>query len=198
LYRLSVDQLVPLERMGRKSAEKLVAAIEASKQRGLARVLAALAIRHGGTRVATVLAEHFGSIDALLAADKDELASVNEIGPVIAESVHNYLHGESGRTTIEALRAAGVRLQGETAAGPARRKLEGKTLVVTGTLSRYSRDEIERLIQRHGGRAASSVSRKTDYVVAGEKPGSKLDQARRLGIPVLDEAAFEALLADES
>ena len=198
LYRLTVEQLVPLERMGKRSAEKLVAAIEASKQRGLARLLAALAIRHVGARVAAVLAEHFGSIDAIVAAGKDELASINEIGPVIAESVHAYLHGEHGRETIAALRAAGVRMESDRPAAPRRRKLEGKTLVVTGTLSRYSREEVERLIQQHGGRAASSVSRKTDYVVAGEKPGSKLDQARRLGVPVLDEAAFEALLAGET
>lgn len=195
LYRLSAEQLTDLERMGKRSSEKLVAAIETSKQRGLARLLNALSIRHVGNRVANVLAENFPSIDELLAADVEELSEVNEIGPIIAQSVYDFLHCDFGRQTIEELRAAGVSMRSlntvkKTATGP----LAGKTLVVTGTLSKYGREEIEELITSLGGRAASSVSKKTDYVVAGEKAGSKLDKATKLGVPILTEAEFEQLI----
>jgi len=195
LYRLDAATLAGLERMGKKSSQNLVEAIEASKERGLARVLNALTIRHVGARVAAVLAEHFGSIDALAAASMDELAQINEIGPVIAQSVYDFLHSETGRRIIDDLRSVGVRMEAERPAGAATsRKLEGKTFVVTGTLQKYTRDEIHELIERHGGRAASSVSKNTDYLVAGEKAGSKLAKARQLGVAVLDEAGFEALL----
>jgi DNA ligase (NAD+) len=194
LYRLEEDQLADLERMGRKSAQNLLEGIEASRGRGLARLLAALAVRHVGIRVATVLADHFDSIDALMAADKEQLSAINEIGPVIAQSVYDFFHSDFGRKTIDDLRAAGVRMESAAPKKLAARKLEGKTLVVTGTLERYSRDEIERLIAEHGGRAASSISKKTDYVVAGEKAGSKLDKARQLGVKVLSEKEFERLL----
>ncbi|NLE37582.1 MAG: NAD-dependent DNA ligase LigA, partial [Pirellulaceae bacterium] len=195
LYRLSLDGLVGLERMGKKSAENLLAGIEASKTRGLARLLAALSIRHVGTRVASVLAGHFGSIDRLLAADVAELSQVNEIGPIIAQSVYDYLQSDFGRNTIEELRELGVAMSDDRAADEeASDVLAGKTLVVTGTLTRYSREEIEQLITRHGGRAASSVSKNTDYVVAGEKAGSKLEKAQKLGVAVLTEDQFENLL----
>ncbi|MCX7426116.1 MAG: NAD-dependent DNA ligase LigA [Planctomycetia bacterium] len=197
LYRLTLDQLAKLERMGKKSSENLLAAIEASKDRGLARVLAALSIRHVGTRVAGVLAERFGSIDALLAADAERISQTNEIGPIIAESVHGYLHGELGAKTIEDLRRLGVRMESTAPAVEVEQVFEGKTLVVTGTLSRYTREEIEELIARHGGRAASSVSKNTDYVVAGEKAGSKLGKAKELGVPVISEQQFEAMLTGE-
>jgi len=194
LYRLTHEQLVGLERMGEKSAANLLSGIEASKGRGLARLLAALAIRHVGTRVAAVLAEKFRTIDALSAAGVDELSRTPEIGPIIAQSIHDFFHAKYGRETLRDLRAMGVAM--EAAAAPAgRRTLEGKTIVVTGTLTKYSRDEIEEAITRHGGRAAASVSKNTDYVVAGEKAGSKLDKARSLGVPVLSEAEFEKLLA---
>jgi len=193
LYDLTVEQLTELERMGRKSSENLVAQIEASKNRGLARLLNALSIRHVGTRVATVLAEHFGSIDELVSVGVDELSEVNEIGPIIAASVHGYLHSPYGRETIASLRQRGVNMS-----APKRAKrggaLTGKTLVVTGTLEHYSRDEIQELIAQHGGRAASSVSKKTDYVVAGTEAGSKLDKAQALGIRILTEAEFEKML----
>jgi len=194
LYRLTAEQLVELERMGKKSAENLLANIEASKGRGLARLLGALSIRHVGTRVAAVLAAHFESIDALMAADVEQLSAINEIGPIIAQSVYDFFHSPFGRETIEDLRALGVNM---TSASPVRGTagpLEGKTVVVTGILERYSRNEINELIDRHGGRAASSVSSKTDYVVAGEKAGNKLKKARQLGVPVLTEKEFEELL----
>jgi DNA ligase (NAD+) len=197
LYRLRPEQLMGLERMGQKSSENLLAGIEASKGRGLARLLNALAIRHVGTRVAAVLAEEFRSMDALRAAGVEELSRVNEIGPVIAQSVYDWLHSDFGRETIEDLQQIGVSMH-QVAAPRAARTLEGKTLVVTGTLQRYTRDEIEELIARHGGRAASSVSKKTDFVVAGSEAGSKLAKARELGVRVLTEDEFERLLRGET
>ncbi len=198
LYRLTADKLTSLERMGKRSSEKLLAQIEASKERGLARLLNALSIPHVGPRVAHVLAEEFQNIDALLAADVETLSQTHEIGPIIAQSVYDYLHSDFGLETINDLRSLGVLLEmpQSAAKGAASNKLEGKTLVVTGTLSKYSRDEIHALIEAHGGRASSSVSSKTDYVVAGEKAGSKLDKAQKLGITVLTEDEFEQLLAE--
>lgn len=196
LYRLKIEQLTDLERMGRKSSENLVAGIEASKGRGLARLLNALAIRHVGARTATLLAQRFRTMDALQAASIDELSRVNEIGPVIVRSVYEFLQSDFGRETTADLKRIGVAT--EQAAEPlAARTLEGKTLVVTGTLHRYKRDEIEEAITRHGGRAASSVSKKTDYVVAGAEAGSKLDKAKQLGIRVLSEDEFDQLLRGE-
>lgn len=197
LYRLTAEQLVHLERMGKKSTENLLRNVAESKERGLARLLTALAIRHVGARVATVLAEHFGSMDRLCKASVEELSRVPEIGPIIAQSVYDYLHSDYGQRTVEDLRALGIRMESE--APPAVSKaLEGKTVVVTGTLKNYSRAEIEALIARHGGRATSSVSKKTDFVLAGADPGSKLDKAKALGVRVLSEEEFEKLLAAAS
>jgi DNA ligase (NAD+) len=194
LYRLNLEDLIDLERMGRKSSENLLQGVVASKQRGLARLLGALSIRHVGTRVASVLAEHFGSIDALRAAGVEELSAVPEIGPIIAESVYEYLKSPFGTKTIDDLKLADVKMDSPRRAAPTRRALEGKTVVVTGALSRYTRDQIQELITQHGGRAASSVSKKTDYVVAGESAGSKLAKAQELEVPVLSEEQFEELL----
>ncbi|MFN9606190.1 MAG: NAD-dependent DNA ligase LigA, partial [Planctomycetota bacterium] len=178
LYALKIEQLMSLERMGKKSAENLLQGIEASKERGLSRVLNAISIRHVGQRVAQILARRFGSADRLLAAQQDELANVDEIGPIIAKSVYDFCQSEEGGQVFEQLRKAGVLLQTTDddqvdAQGP----LANKTVVVTGTLQGFSRDEIENLIERMGGRASGSVSRITDYVVAGEAAGSKLDKA---------------------
>jgi len=195
LYGLTLEQLAGLERMGQKSSEKLLAGIEASKSRGLARLLNALAIRHVGARLAAVLAENFGSIDALAAVSEEELSEVNEVGPVIAKSVYEYLHGDYGRDTIAELKRQGVNMEAPiTVKKSASGVLAGKTLVVTGTLARYARDEIEELIAQLGGRAASSVSKKTDYVVAGEKAGSKLEKAQALGVAVISEDEFDKLI----
>ena len=196
LYRLTDEQLLTLERMGKRSSEKLLAGIEASKTRGLARLLNALSIRHVGNSVARVLAESFGSMDGLRAASIDQLSDINEIGPIIAESAHSFLASEFGTATIDDLACLGVVMEAPQAGGDAEGSsvLEGKTLVVTGTLVKYKRDEIKELILQHGGRAASSVSSKTDYLVAGEKAGSKLAKAQSLGVTVLTEDEFEALL----
>ncbi len=182
--------------MGERSAEKLLAAIEASKSRGLARLLNALSIRHVGARVATVLAETFGSIEALVAATVEELSATPDIGPVIARAAHDFLHAEHGRQTIEALEKVGVLMTAPKKAKPAGGAIAGKTFVVTGALERYKRDEIEALIAERGGHAASSVSKKTNYLVAGAKAGSKLEKARSLGVAVLSEDEFAALLAE--
>ena len=193
LYRLTLDQLEHLERMGRRSSENVLAGIEASKGRGLARLLNALSIRHVGARVAVLLAEAFGSIEALRSAGVEQIRQTPEIGEIIAQSVFDYLHSDYGRKTIDDLARLGVSME-SASAGKKSRKLEGKTLVVTGTLTKYTREGINELIQEHGGHAASSVSKNTDYVVAGEKAGSKLAKARELGVPVLTEEEFEKLI----
>ncbi|MCH2183660.1 MAG: NAD-dependent DNA ligase LigA, partial [Mariniblastus sp.] len=195
LYRLTVEQLMALERMGKKSSENLIQAIESSKSRGLARLLNGLSIRHVGITVARVLADYFHDLDSLRNADKSELAEVDEVGDIIAESVIDFLTSDFGRETVDDLVALGLKIDGETAETVSLGdELNGKTFVVTGVLSRYTRDEIKQLIEQHGGKTSSSVSGKTDYLVAGEKAGSKLSKAESLGVQVLDERQFEDLL----
>jgi len=195
VFYLKLEDLLKLERMGEKSARKLLANIEKSKTTPLPLLLFGLGIRHVGFETAGLLADHFGSVDAIARASVDELASVPTIGPKTAESVYQYFHDEQNLAMIERLRAAGVRLE---ATGPAARggPLQGLTIVVTGTLSRWSRNEVESTIRRLGGAVGSSVTKKTDYVVAGENPGSKLAKAEQYGVPVLDEEAFVRLLRE--
>ena len=194
LYRLNLETLTDLERMGRKSSENLLEAIEASKARGLARLLNALSIRHVGSRVAAVLSEYFETMSKLQQASMDELSEVNEIGPVIAESVHAFLQSPFGHEAIEDLKSLGVKMSAPRAPRPQANEIAGKTFVITGTLEKYGREELEELITQLGGRAASSVSKNTDYLIAGAKAGSKLEKALALGIPVLDEQQLEAML----
>ncbi len=196
LYQLQLADLLKLERMGQKSAENLLAAIEASKTRGLERLLNALSIRHVGTRVATVLAVHYGTLERLLASDVEQLSEVEEVGPIIAQSVYDFLHSPTSLQTLNDLQAAGVASEAVTTveAPPEVGPLVGKTVVVTGTLARHTRDEMHALIARHGGRTSSSVSKKTDLLIAGEKAGSKLEKARQLGVQVLSEDELDALL----
>ena len=199
LYRLSVGDLVPLERMGKKSAENLVTAIAASQTRGLARVLNGLGIRHVGPRVATILTDRFGTIGRLMAATVDDLAAVDEIGPVIAATVHEWLASDDGREVIEGLTGVGVLLEAPQGTAPAADgPLVGKTLVVTGTLDGSSRDAAEAAIRAAGGRASASVSKKTDWLVAGRDAGSKLEKAKKLGVKIVDEIGFARLLAGET
>lgn len=196
LYALTLDKLMTLERMGKKSAENLLEGIEASKGRGLTRVLNAISVRHVGQRVAQILARRFGDIDNLIAADLETIGNTNEIGPVIAKSVYDFLESEMGFEIIRQLREAGVSLKtSDEDAVDMTGVFAGKTIVVTGSLSKYSRDEIERKIEQLGGRSASSVSKKTDFVVAGEAAGSKLEKAKTLGVRVLTEDEFDALIA---
>ena len=194
LYRLDVDSLEKLERMGKLSAQNLVTAIAASKSRGLAALLNALSIRHVGTRVAQVLAEQFPTMERLEEATREELNEIHEIGSTIAGSVHEFLHSDYGRETLADLRHVGVEMSALGEAGSRDGVLAGKVLVVTGTLRKYTREEIEQLIESAGGRATSSVSKKTNFVVAGENAGSKLTKARQLGVTILTEEEFERLL----
>jgi DNA ligase (NAD+) len=181
--------------MGKKSSENLVEAINDSKSRGLARLLNGLSIRHVGITVARVLAHHFHDLASLRNADKTALAEVDEVGDIIAESVVEFLRSDFGRHTVDDLVSLGLKVDEETTeAESLGDQLAGKTFVVTGTLSRYTRDEIKQLIIQHGGKASSSVSGKTDYLVAGEKAGSKLTKAESLGVTVLNEQQFDNLL----
>src|SRR5262249_15091620 len=180
-----------LERMGEKSAQKVIDAIQASRERGLDRLLAGLGIRHVGNRVAYVLASHFGSLGALQKASADELASVLEIGPVIALSVHDFFHDKAGQEVIRHLKEVGVDPKMERPPQPAGGlPLQGKTVVVTGTLQKFERKEIEDLIVKLGGKASGSVSKKTSFVIAGDAAGSKLSKAKELGVEVIDEHEF--------
>lgn len=195
LYALRLDPLMSLERMGKKSAENLLDGIQASKSRGLSRVLNAISIRHVGQRVAQVLARRFGTAARLLAAPQEELSQVDEIGPIIAKSVYDFCQSEDGRQIFEQLQNSGVLLETtEEDTVDDQGPLAGKTVVVTGTLKGFSRDEIEKLIERMGGHASGSVSKKTDYVIAGESAGSKLAKAQQLGIPVLSEDEFRKMV----
>jgi DNA ligase (NAD+) len=194
LYHLDVETLASLERLAIKSATNLYEAIQGSKGRGLARLLFALGIRFVGEHAASLLAQHYGRMEKLCATSAEEIAGIYGIGPRIAASVTEFLAQQENRRTIEHLQAVGVKMTEETAT--AREKLlTGKTLVLTGTLEGFSRDEAKVLITRLGGRITSTVSKKTNYVVVGTDPGSKYDDARRLGIPILDEAAFKKLIA---
>ncbi|MGL4514760.1 MAG: NAD-dependent DNA ligase LigA [Lacipirellulaceae bacterium] len=204
LYRLHTRraELVALERMANKKVDNLLAGIEASKARGLARALAGLGIRHVGSTVSRVLADHYRSIDALVAADEAGLTGFrvrggeSGVGPEIARSLVEFLHGERGRAVIDDLRREGVVMEApDDAQGELVGPLVGKTLVVTGTLTRYSRNGIEELIARLGGKATGSVSKGTDYLVVGEKAGSKLAKAEELGVRVLTEDEFDKLIA---
>jgi DNA ligase (NAD+) len=195
LYDLSAEQLVALPRMGEKSARNVLAAIESSNARGLARVLAALGIRYVGGQNAALLAGHFGSADALAAAPQAELEAVEGIGPQIAESVAFFFAQAQNRAAIERLRKVGVDLTAPLRPREAVGVLAGKTFVLTGTLPDLTREEATALIEAAGGKVASSVSKKTDYVVAGDEAGSKLAKAQSLGIAVIDEAALRGLLA---
>lgn len=195
VFYLTLENLLSLERIGEKSAGKLLDNIEKSKTTTLPLIVFGLGIRQVGFETAELLAGHFGSIEALAAASVEELASIPTIGPKTAESVFQYLHDEQNLAVIERMRQAGVRL---VAAAPAAREgpLLGMSVVVTGSLTRWSRNEVETLIKRLGGAIGSSVTKKTDFVVAGESPGSKLAKAEEYGIKVLDEAGFVSLLED--
>jgi len=200
LYALDVPTLAALERFAKKSATNLVEAIAHSRERGLARLLFGLGIRHVGERGAALLAARYGTITALAAASAEELARIHEIGPVIAESVYQFFANGENQHIIERLRAAGVRMEESisTDTGPTvPQVLSEKVFVLTGTLPHLPRHEAQALIIAAGGRVTASVTRKTDYVVAGTEPGSKYQQAERLGIPIVDEAGLYRLLQAE-
>jgi len=194
LYDLTEDTVAGLERMGKKSAANLIAGIEGSKGRPLSRVLNGLGIRHVGGHTAELLAEHFGEIDRIMNAGVEELESIYEIGETVAASAHDFFSNPENRRLIERLREHGLTMREDTvAATDGARPFEGKTFVVTGSLQKYSRDEIHERIKALGGRASSSVSASTDYLVAGEKAGSKLTKAEKLGVAIVTEEEFERM-----
>jgi DNA ligase (NAD+) len=196
LYTLGVAQLAALDRMAGKSAAKLVAALGQSKDTTLARFLYALGVRHVGEATAKDLARHFGSIDRVMDATVEQLLDVNDVGPVVAQSIRTFFEQAHNREIVQQLRAAGITWAEHDgmAADASPKPLAGKTLVLTGTLPTLSRDAAKELIETAGGKVAGSVSKKTDYVVAGAEAGTKLDRARELGVAVLDEAGLQALL----
>ena len=192
LYRITKDDLLKLERMGEKSADNVLKEIAASKQLPMERVIYGLGIRFVGERTAQFLAEHFGSLDAIMNASAEELEEVNEVGPRIAESIVEFFADEHNRKLVIDLRKAGLTFTGQKKEKGT--MLAGKTFVLTGTLERHTRDEAKKMIEDAGGRVSGSVSKKTDYVVAGSDAGSKLDKARELGVNVIDESELEKLL----
>ncbi|QEL19777.1 NAD-dependent DNA ligase LigA [Limnoglobus roseus] len=195
LYRLTTKQLLALEKFADTKAQNLVAGIAASKERGLARLLAALTIYGVGGSMADLLAEQFPSLDLIVNATEDDLAKIKGFGPKRAKSVSDFFHSEEGTRLVGELRDLGVKLTHDQKAPAAGAQVfQGKTLVVTGALTKYDRAGIEQLIKEHGGKASGSVSKKTDYLIAGENAGSKLAKAQELGVKVLTEDEFEKLI----
>ena len=195
LYRIGLRGLVELERMGEKSAQNLLENLEKSKHTTMQRFLYGLGIRHVGEATARDLAKHFGNLDAVMDASVEQLLEVPDVGPVVAESIHTFFQQAHNREVVEQLRACGVTWE---EGAPVKREslpLAGKTVVLTGTLPTLSRDEAKEMLEAAGAKVAGSVSKKTDYVVAGAEAGSKLDKARELGITVLDEEGLRRLLA---
>ncbi|MEO6319276.1 MAG: helix-hairpin-helix domain-containing protein, partial [Polaromonas sp.] len=194
LYRLGFVALASLDRMAEKSANKLLEALEKSKHTTLPRFVFGLGIRHVGEATAKALARHFGQLDAIMDASEAQLLEVADVGPIVAKSIRTFFEQPHNREVALQLRACGVTWEEGEAAAVAARPLSGKTFVITGTLPRLSRDEAKDLIEAAGGKVAGSVSKKTDYVVAGAEAGSKLVKAQTLGVAVMDEAALLALL----
>ncbi len=194
LYSLDAQSVAMAERMGPRSAENLINAIERSKSQGLARLLCAFGIRQVGAKAARVLARRYATLDDLMAATEEELTSIDDIGPITAHYIVEWLQSEQSRHQIELLRAAGVSFESREEVADSR--FAGKTFVLTGTLESFTRAEAEALIERFGGKASGSVSKKTSYVLAGANPGSKLTKAETLGIPILSEEDFRALTAE--
>ena len=196
LYRMGFVSLAALDRMAAKSAQNLLDALQKSKQTTLPRFLYALGIRHVGETTAKDVARHFGALDAVMAASTDQLLQVPDVGPVVAESIHTFFDQPHNREVVEQLRAVGVNWPEGEPAPAALLPLAGKTFVLTGSLPTLSRDEAKDMLEAQGAKVSGSVSKKTHYVVAGDEAGSKLDKARELGVPVIDEAGLRALLAE--
>jgi len=193
---LQHDTLAGLERMGEKSAQNLLARIERSKDTTLARFLYALGIPQVGEATAEALAEHFGTLDALMGADRETLEQVPNIGPAMAEDIAEFFHEQHNCDVIAALRRAGVRWPAAKRRPKEGLPLAGKSFVLTGTLSSLSRDDAKRKLQARGATVSGSVSKKTDFVIVGEEPGSKYDRARELGVKTLNEKEFMKLLGE--
>ena len=198
IYYLKYEDLINLERMGDKSVKNLLNAIEDSKNRPLSRLIFALGIRYIGTHASEILAENFSSIDHLAEATFDQLSSIDEIGPVMAESIVEFFKNEENLRVIEKLKKAGVKTSREEKEIEKKDVLSGLTFVITGTLKNYTRDEITDYIKSLGGKVSSSVSKKTDYIICGEEPGSKLQRGKQLGIKIISEEEFEQLVKERT
>jgi DNA ligase (NAD+) len=194
LYRLGLTSLAGLDRMADKSANNLLEAIEKSKQTTLPRFMFGLGIRHVGEATAKALARYFGNLDAIMNASETALLEVDDVGPVVAQSIRTFFDQAHNREVVEQLRGCGVTWEEGEPAERAPQPLSGKTFVITGTLPTLGRDEAKDLLEAAGGKVAGSVSKKTDYVVAGTEAGSKLDKARELGVAVIDEKQLMELL----
>jgi DNA ligase (NAD+) len=192
IYTLTRDQLLTLERIGEKTADNLLAEIEWSKAAPLNRVLLGLGIRHVGERTAQILAQHFGNIEDIIAADIDTLTAINDIGPKVAVTIHDFFQNERNLALVRRLKELGLTMHAEKRVTTS--TLEGLTFVLTGTLPTMTREAAKELIEGAGGKVSGSVSKKTNYLVAGEEAGSKLDKAQSLGVPVLDEAGLRTLV----
>jgi DNA ligase (NAD+) len=188
IYTLQKEDILELERMAEKSATNVISAIDQSKNRPLWRFIAALGIRNIGTQTAQILADEFGSLQNLMDASIDCLQKIEQIGPVVAQSIYDYFRNEANRKVIDGLLAAGVKPIHEK--DKKSDSLAGKTIVVTGTLENFSRSQIEQTIKQFGGKTVSSVSKNTGFVLAGAEPGSKLDKAKQLGIKIINEKEF--------
>jgi DNA ligase (NAD+) len=193
LYFLKQSHLKDLERMGEKSSQNVIEAIAASKEREFLRVLYALGIRHVGIGAARILAKNFDSIEQIKDAKAEELEDIDEIGPVIAESIVGFFQERHNRDLLSRLKQAGIRLKKENN-HENEKFLDGKKFVFTGSLNNYTRSEVKDLVEKAGGRAVSSVSSKTDYLVIGDNPGSKYDKAQQLDVEILSEAEFKDMI----
>lgn len=194
LYYLKLEQIEALERMGKKSAQNLITAIQLGKDRELSRLIYAIGIRHIGVYAASLLSEHFGSLYKIMDADVNTLLSIHEVGPVMAKSIYNFFHNPKTKEVLQKLEDAGIRLKMPKVPKTDRR-FSGKTFVLTGTLPGFTRFEAEQFISGLGGRAVSDVTKTTDYLVAGSSPGSKLERAKRLGVRIIDEREFKKLIS---
>jgi DNA ligase (NAD+) len=192
IYYLREEDIATLWKSGKTAAKKLLSAIEASKAQDVSRLIYALGIRQVGAKTGKVLASTFGSLDALMKVSREELTEVNDVGAVTAANIYGWFHQEQSIHMIERLREAGVNFESKQVRTDTR--FAGKTFVVTGTLSKFTRKEIEEKIEQLGGKAAGSVSKKTSFVVVGEDAGSKERKARELGIPILSEDDFIAMI----
>ena len=198
LYRLTREELTVLEGLGEKSADNLINAIEGSKKQDLDRLLFGLGIPLIGSKAAKLLAKKFRTMDGIMAATEEELTAINEVGAKMAAAITGWFAEEQNRALVEELREAGLNFESLEAAESAESHpaFEGKTFVLTGTLEKYTRDQASEIIEKLGGKTSGSVSKKTDYVLAGREAGSKLTKAEQLGITILSEEDFEALFAE--
>jgi len=196
LYALDLEKLSSLDRMGEKSAQNLLDGLIKSKHTTLPRFLYSLGIRHVGEATAKDLAKHFGFLDAIISATEDQLLQVNDVGPVVADSIYVFFKQPHNCEIVQKLRGAGVQWPEHTGAAndTSPKALAGKTLVLTGSLPTLSRDAAKEMIENAGGKVSGSVSKKTDYVIAGDEAGSKLTKAQELGVKILDEAGLRELL----